>query len=243
MIEIRGLSHDYDGRTVLHDIDIDVAKGEILVIMGSSGGGKTTLLKCLSGLLVPTRGSVKVAEIDMRSQPEQARAHIGFVFQYAALFDSLNVTDNILFGIRRRKRLSGKAGNALVKELLEEVGLPGIENLLPSELSGGMRKRVGLARALALKPEVLLFDEPTSGLDPVTAYSIDQLIVETRQKTGAACVVVSHDLHSVVRVADRIVFLHEGHIVFEGSPKEFQESRDTSIRELVDKAQAEALNL
>ena len=127
--------------------------------------------------------------------------------------------------------------------ILEQVGLPDTEKRLPSELSGGMRKRVGLARALALHPEVLLFDEPTSGLDPVTAYSIDQLIVETRDKTGAACVVVSHDLHSVVRVADRIVFLHEGHIVFQGTPTEFRKSRDTSIRDLIDKAQAEELTL
>ena len=243
MIEVRELSHEFGGRRVLNDIELDVAPGEILVVMGSSGGGKTTLLKCLGGLLVPTHGTVEIGGVDMRTHPDDARDKIGFVFQYAALFDSLNVQDNIIFGAKRRSHLSPQARSELTAELLEQVGLPGIEKSLPSQLSGGMMKRVGLARALALKPEVLLFDEPTSGLDPVTAYSIDHLIVETRQKTGAACVVVSHDLHSVTRVADQIVFLHEGHIVFTGPPAEFQQSTDGSIRELIQKAKAEALTL
>lgn len=243
MIEVRDLSHEFDGRRVLHDINLDVASGEIMVVMGSSGGGKTTLLRCLGGLLLPTHGSVKVAGIDMCLHPDEARSHVGFVFQYAALFDSLNVAENVLFGARRRQKMSPKKCREVTAALLDQVGLQGIEKQMPSELSGGMKKRVGLARALALKPEVLLFDEPTSGLDPVTAYAIDHLIIETRQKTGAACVVVSHDLHSVIRVADQIVFLHEGRAIFEGPPQEFLKTKDTAMRELIDKAKAEIVTL
>lgn len=241
MVVVRGLERAFEGKLVLRGIDLDVAAGEIVVVMGSSGGGKTTLLRCIGGLIEPTRGSVTVAGVDVHKRPEEARKHIGFVFQYAALFDSLTVAENVAFGLRRRRRCSEKEIARLTAELLEQVGLPGIENQIPSELSGGMRKRIGLARALAMEPEVLLFDEPTSGLDPVTAYSIDQLIHETRHRTGAACLVVSHDVHSVIRVADRIVFLSEGQIVFQGTPTEFQATPLEAVRELVDKSESLAL--
>jgi phospholipid/cholesterol/gamma-HCH transport system ATP-binding protein len=241
MVEVRGLGHDFDGKPVLHNIDLDVAKREIVVVMGSSGGGKTTLLRCMGGLINPTRGKVTVAGVDVHADPERARQHIGFVFQYAALFDSMTVAENVVFGLRRRKRYSELELKLITSELLEQVGLSGIEEMLPSELSGGMRKRVGFARALALQPEVLLFDEPTSGLDPVTAYSIDQLIHETRDRSGAACVVVSHDVHSVIRVADRIVFLSHGEIVFEGTPEAFQKAQHPAIRDLVDKSESLSL--
>ena len=179
----------------------------------------------------------------MRARPEEARAHIGFVFQYAALFDSMSVKENILFGVKRKRRLTGREQEELTRALLEDVGMSGTEERRTSELSCGMMKRVGLARALAMRPEVLLFDEPTSGLDPVTAYSIDQLIVETRDKTHAACVVVSHDLNSVMRVADLVVFLHAGRVIFRGGPSEFVKAKNCEIRELVYKAQAESLTL
>lgn len=241
MVQVRGLEQAFDGKLVLRGIDLDVAPGEIVVVMGSSGGGKTTLLRCIGGLITPTKGTVKVAGVDVHRQPEEARKRLGFVFQYAALFDSLTVAENVAFGLVRQKRLSPKQKREAVAQLLSQVGLEGIEDQLPGELSGGMRKRVGLARALALEPEVLLFDEPTSGLDPVTAYSIDQLIHETRDRTGAACLVVSHDVHSVIRVADRIVFLSEGQIVFEGTPTEFQATTLASVRELVDKSESLSL--
>lgn len=239
MIEVSSLSHDFGSRRVLTDINLSVPQGEILVVMGTSGGGKTTLLKCISGLIRPTEGTITVDGVDVLNEPEQARTKLGLVFQYAALFDFLTVSDNILFGLRRRRRLSATEAQELVRQQLTEVGLGEIESLLPNELSGGMRKRVGLARALVMEPATLLYDEPTSGLDPVTAYSIDQLIVETRDRLHVTSVVVSHDVSSVFRVADRIAFLHQGELVFLGTPKEFRDSRNDAIREIVEKGRAE----
>ncbi|MCU0315830.1 MAG: ATP-binding cassette domain-containing protein [Fimbriimonadaceae bacterium] len=243
MLCVKDLSHSFEGREVLHSISFEVGTSEILAIMGSSGGGKTTLLKCISGLLKPTKGDVEIEGISVVSDPERARAKLGLVFQYAALFDYLNVSENVLFGIRRKKHLSAKQAKEIVSQRLNEVGLAGKENLMPNELSGGMRKRVGLARALAMEPHVLLYDEPTSGLDPVTAYSIDQLIVETRSRTQATSVVVSHDVSSVFRVADRIAFLHKGQLLFLGTPEEFRDDLSPQIKELVEKAKCEDLSL
>ncbi len=239
MIEISSLSHDFGARRVLTDINLLVPQGEILVVMGTSGGGKTTLLKCISGLIRPTEGTITVDGVDVVNEPERARTKLGLVFQYAALFDFLTVSENILFGLRRRRRLSSPEAQELVRQQLTEVGLGEIETLMPNELSGGMRKRVGLARALVMEPATLLYDEPTSGLDPVTAYSIDQLIVETRDRLQVTSVVVSHDVSSVFRVADRIAFLHQGELVFLGTPEEFRDSRNDAIREIVEKGRAE----
>lgn len=241
MVDVAGVSHSYDGRPVLRDITFQVNEGEIVVIMGSSGGGKTTLLKCIAGLLRPTEGGITVDGVDVVRNPEQAHSHMGFVFQYAALFDSLTVRENVLFGLQRQRRLGRKEADEIVREHLEEVGLPDAGALIPSELSGGMRKRVGLARALALQPKVILYDEPTSGLDPVTAYAIDELIVETRDRHQTTSIVVSHDVTSVLRVADRIAFLEAGELVFWGEPKAFLEESHRSIRELVTKSRTEVL--
>jgi len=225
---------------VLRDITFEVNPGEILAIMGSSGGGKTTLLKCIAGLIRPTQGDIFVDGVSMVKEPEKGHGKVGMVFQYAALFDFLNVRDNLLFGVTRHKKLSAPEREHLVSGLLNDLGLPGVEEKMPSELSGGMRKRVGLARALAMEPKVLLYDEPTSGLDPVTAYSIDGLIVETRDRLGTTSVVVSHDVSSVFRVAERIVFLHKGDILFMGAPDEFRAAAEGPIRELVEAAKAES---
>ncbi|HXH61812.1 MAG TPA: ATP-binding cassette domain-containing protein [Fimbriimonadaceae bacterium] len=241
MVEVKQLSHSFGSRKVLEDITFSVAKGEIVAVMGSSGGGKTTLLKCISGLLRPTKGSVTIEDVDVVAQPEEARRHVGLVFQYAALFDYMNVFENILFGVKRRRKIASKDEAEFVRQRLEEVGLTGCEELMPSELSGGMRKRVGLARALALEPSLLLYDEPTSGLDPVTAYSIDQLIVDTRGRTGTTSLVVSHDVTSVFRTADRIAFLEKGRLLFLGTRSEFKEMSGGPIGELVEKARAETL--
>ena len=241
MVSVRGLSHSFGHKAVLKDIDLEVEKGEIVAIMGSSGGGKTTLLKCISGLLVPTRGEITVAGIDAVDDPENARRKMGMVFQSAALFDYLNVEDNVLFGVRRWSKLNHSEQKEQLQELLETVGLAGTEKLMPNELSGGMRKRVGIARALALKPEVMLYDEPTTGLDPVTVYTIDQLIVDVRTKYGMTSLVVSHDVSSVFRTADRIAFLDKGDLIFVGGIEEFQASREKAILELVKKSEARAL--
>ncbi|MFM9872012.1 MAG: ABC transporter ATP-binding protein [Fimbriimonadaceae bacterium] len=235
------MSHRFDVNWVLKDINFSVAAGEIAVIMGSSGGGKTTLLKCIAGLLTPTKGEILVDEVSVVKDPEGARAKLGLVFQYAALFDSLDVEDNVLFGLRRKDGVSRGQEKEVLERLLTQVGLEGVEKQLPSELSGGMRKRVGLARALAMEPQVLLYDEPTSGLDPVTAYSIDRLIVETRDRLGLTSLVVSHDVSSIFRVADRIIFLDKGEILFNGLPEEFKKMTDGPIGELIGKARSESL--
>jgi phospholipid/cholesterol/gamma-HCH transport system ATP-binding protein len=240
MIEVKGVSHRFGERTILRNVSLSVAPREIVVIMGSSGGGKTTLLKCICGLLKPSEGEITVDGVSVVKTPEKAREKMGLVFQYAALFDYLTVEENIMFGAERRKRIGAAEKRRLTAELLDQVHLKGVEKLLPSELSGGMRKRVGLARALAVEPKVILYDEPTSGLDPVTAYAIDELIVETRDQRKATSLVVSHDVSSVLRVADRIAFLHLGELVFLGSPAEFREASHGPIRELVEKARAEA---
>ena len=241
MVSVRGLSHSFGTKAVLKDIDLEVNKGEIVAIMGSSGGGKTTLLKCISGLLVPTNGAISVAGIDAVTDPETARRKMGMVFQSAALFDYLNVEDNVLFGVRRWTKTGHDEQQKQLKELLQTVGLDGTERLMPNELSGGMRKRVGIARALAMKPEVMLYDEPTTGLDPVTVYTIDQLIVDLREKYKMTSLVVSHDVSSVFRTADRIAFLDKGELIFVGDVEQFQASRENAILELVKKSEARAL--
>lgn len=238
MVSVRNLSRRFGSKLVLDDISLEIPKGEIFAIMGSSGGGKTTLLRCISGLIQPSSGSVLVDSIDVARRPEQARRKMGMVFQSAALFDYLNVEDNVLFGVRRWHKVSSKEQRSMVKEALHAVGLEGAENLMPAELSGGMRKRVGIARALALKPEVMLYDEPTTGLDPITAYAIDSLIAEVKERYGVTSLIVSHDVSSVYRVSNRIGFLDKGKLIFTGDPGAFGESELESIKELVEKARA-----
>jgi phospholipid/cholesterol/gamma-HCH transport system ATP-binding protein len=240
-VDVRGLTVKFGDKVVLRDVSFEVRPGEIMAIMGSSGGGKTTLLRCIAGLLTPTEGSITVEGIDVAADPEAVRRQLGLVFQKAALFDYLDVRDNILFGVRRQRRLSRKEADDLVERKLDLVSLKGSGDLMPDELSGGMAKRVALARALAMEPKVLLYDEPTSGLDPVTAYSIDQLIVQTRERLGMTSIVVSHDVNSVFRTAEKIAFLSQGQLLFFGTPEEFRKARQEPIVELVRKAQAETL--
>ncbi len=207
--------------------------------MGSSGGGKTTLLRCISGLLRPDHGTVIVDGIDVNREPEEARRHMGMVFQSAALFDYMNVLDNVLFGIERQLKLAPKDRAELAGKALQRVGLDQRDLCkMPSELSGGMRKRVGIARALALSPKVMLYDEPTTGLDPITTYTIDSLIASLRKEHEMTSIVVSHDVNSVTRIADRVAFLHEGRLVFTGNLEEFEQAQLPAIRELIDKARA-----
>lgn len=232
-ILVEGLSHRFGTQIVLRDISFNLDKGAVLTILGTSGGGKTTLLRCLAGLLKASEGKILVAGEDVRNNPESARSKMGFVFQYSALFDSLTVEENVLFGIGRKRRIGRKEGRAIATEILEDVGLHDVFTKKPAELSGGMRKRVGLARALALEPEVLFYDEPTSGLDPVTAYTIDRLIVETRQRTGATSVVVTHDVGSVHRIADEVLFLHQGEIAYWGDVEGFWKSGHEGVRQFL----------
>ncbi len=237
MISVRGLSHSFAGRPVLKNINLEVEAGEILAIMGSSGGGKTTFLRCISGLIAATTGEITVDGVDVKKEPEEARRRMGMVFQSAALFDFLSVRDNVLFGLKRKRKHIKGDPEEIANEALDRVGLKGSETLMPAELSGGMRKRVGIARAIALQPKVLLYDEPTTGLDPITTYTIDDLIKSVRETMGATTVVVSHDVTSVVRTADRVAFLEDGAMTFLGTPKEFLESQNAAIREIIDKSQ------
>lgn len=239
MISVRNLSHSFGDKQVLRDINLEVGAGEILALMGSSGGGKTTLLRCISGLISPTQGEVVVDGVNVRENAEEARRHMGMVFQSAALFDYMTVEENVVFGLKRgdkrRKDFKERAYKAL-----EKVGLDQSGALMPAELSGGMRKRVGIARAIALEPQVILYDEPTTGLDPITTYTIDALIRDLRQAMGVTSVVVSHDVTSVVRTSDRVAFLENGAITFLGSPKEFEHAENEAIRELLDKSRVGA---
>lgn len=245
MIRVRDLTHRFGEKTVLHDISLDVNKGETVALMGSSGGGKTTLLRCMSALLHPTAGTVELFGVNIYTCPakelEALRKKVGVVFQGAALFDYLSVEDNILFAVQRQRRLAKNEQRELVARLLQTVGLSETESLMPNELSGGMRKRVGLARALASEPEILFYDEPTSGLDPVTAYAIDGLINEIDVNLHATSVVVTHDVRSALRVADRVIFLSEGRIILDAPPQEFMRSQEPAIRSLVDAAHADEI--
>ncbi len=238
MVSIQQLSHAFDGRPVLQDIDLEVADQEILAVMGSSGGGKTTLLRCIAGLINPTKGKIEVDGIDVHLETEKARHRMGMVFQSAALFDFMNVEQNVMFGVQRWSEEPKSEHKNVVRDALATVGLEGSETLMPSELSGGMKKRVGIARALALKPKLVLFDEPTTGLDPVTTYTIDRLIVDVRDKYGISAILVSHDVSSVFRVANRIAFLEDGRLSFTGNSDQFMDARVDAIRELVHKSQA-----
>jgi phospholipid/cholesterol/gamma-HCH transport system ATP-binding protein len=213
--------------------------------MGASGSGKTTLLKCLCGLVKPTAGEVWVEGVNIAPLSERERMplrlRLGIVFQYAALFDYLTVFQNVAFGLERHRRLSKAQIREIVRERLAWVGLEGVEDLYPSQLSGGMRKRVGLARALAIDPHIVLFDEPTSGLDPVNAYQIDRLITRLNRELGLTAVVVSHDVVSLMRTTHRIVMLEAGRIIADGTPDAIRTSDHPQVQAFLQMASAEKL--
>ncbi len=241
MLIVDHLFHGFNDHLVLEDINFSVNQGELLVIMGASGTGKSTLLKTMSGLIKPSSGDVLLNAVSLVKYPEIAAAKTGFVFQNAALFDYLTVEENILFGIKRKKHLMPEEQSALVNKMLAAVSLKEVHKLYPSELSGGMQKRVSLARALSMEPEVLFYDEPTSGLDPVTALSIDELILRTRDYLKITSLVVTHDLHSAYRMADRIGFLEQTKLTFVGTPKEFQHSNQPAIQRFISAAKEDHL--
>jgi phospholipid/cholesterol/gamma-HCH transport system ATP-binding protein len=240
LISCRGLWKSFGGKQVLAGLDLDVVGGETLVILGSSGSGKSVLLKHMNGLLQPERGSVRIEGVDVSSLPEGElapfRRKVGMLFQMAALFDSMTILDNVAFPMRHWRTVPEEEIPERVARLLEVVGLAGTEPLYPAELSGGMRKRAGLARALALEPKALLYDEPTTGLDPVVAQKINVLIRDLQRRFGLTGVVVTHDLHSAFHVADRVAFLHEGRILFRGTPQELRSTGEPLLREFLEAA-------
>lgn len=241
LIQVENVNVDFEEHRVLHDVSLTVDQGEIVAVMGSSGGGKTTLLRVISGLIKPTAGRVMVDGQDVQRNAEAVRKNMGMVFQSAALFDYMTVEENVAFGIKRVAKLGKAELRKKVEAVLELMGLEKDLDKLPGELSGGMRKRAGIARSLILNPKVMLYDEPTTGLDPITTYTIDSLIVDLRNRAGLTSLLVSHDVNSVVRTADRVAFLEGGEITFLGPPDQFLRSDRPAIRELVSKAQATEL--
>jgi phospholipid/cholesterol/gamma-HCH transport system ATP-binding protein len=237
-ITVKNLIYEVPRKRILNNINLTVESGQIVSIMGQSGSGKTTLLKLMTGLLRPTSGEILIDGEDICKLDETAldkvRLKIGLVFQYAALFDSLNVYDNIIFGVaRHRKRVKKAELDKIVQERLAEVQLEGLEKQFPSQLSGGMQKRVGLARALAMQPSIVFYDEPTSGLDPITAHAIDELIMGTRKRTHVTSVVVSHALPSIFKISDRVAMLHQGEIVIEDTPDAIKNSTNPIVQEFL----------
>jgi phospholipid/cholesterol/gamma-HCH transport system ATP-binding protein len=237
MIEARDLHKSFGSQKVLDGITFKIEAGESVVIIGRSGCGKSVLLKHIIGLIPADSGQVLVDDVNITAMPErellEVRRKFGMLFQSAALFDSLNVAENISFVLRRQRQLSDKEIDERVEEVLEMVELPGTQKKKPSELSGGMRKRVGLARAIIYKPEIVLYDEPTTGLDPVVSDSIDQLIIRVREKLKITTIVVTHDTRSMRRVGQRILMMVNGKIYAAGPPEEIFSSQDPVIYRFV----------
>lgn len=237
VIKVRDLTVAFGEKVVLDKIDLDIYAGETLAVIGPSGTGKSTVMKVLTGLLQPTSGSVVINGQETNGfsedQWDELRKNMGVVFQYSALFDFLNVGENVAFGLRRHFKKSEEEIQHTVKSLLEMVGMPGTEKMLPSELSGGMKKRVGLARALAVQPKIVFYDEPTSGLDPVMTMTISRLIRKTQQQLGVASLLVTHDMESVFFTADRVAMLYNGKIVQAGTVEEIKNSTNPVVKAFI----------
>ena len=237
MIEIKNISKSFGTRHVLRDCSLRVERGETMVVIGASGTGKSTLLKTIIGLLDPDTGHVLVdgQQVGALRPRDLAalRTRMGYLFQSGALINWLTVGENVALPLRETARLPEDEITSRVEHSLEIVGLKDTRDLMPNQLSGGMRKRAGLARSLVTEPEIILYDEPTTGLDPVTAHIIDQLIIDLRAKLGVTSVVVSHDMEGVWRVADRVAMLYEGSIVAIGSPDEIRASDDPIVQQFV----------
>ncbi|RKG56172.1 ABC transporter ATP-binding protein [Corallococcus sp. AB011P] len=239
LIRFDGLMKQFGSKRIYDGVDLDVRAGETLVVLGGSGVGKSVLLKCLIGLLHPDGGSILFEGYDLAKFSEaqflEVRKHVAMVFQGAALFDSLSVADNVAYPLREHFPTMSRAEiQKRVAEKLELVDLPNTEKLMPSDLSGGMRKRVGLARAIATEPEVILWDEPTTGLDPVTTQTINELIDSMKQRLGATSIVVTHDMVSAFVLADRMAMLANRKIVQVGTPEQMRHSQVPEVRAFID---------
>lgn len=237
MIQLVDLHKAFGPQKVLDGVDLEIEAGKTTVIIGRSGGGKSVLLKHMIGLLKPDSGQVLIDGTDIvrlnDRQLNEVRKKFGMLFQEAALFDSMNVLDNVAFPLREHTRMSEPEIRATVADRLRAVGLSGVEAKMPSELSGGMRKRVGLARAIAMRPQIVLFDEPTTGLDPVMTEAINRLIIDTQRAFNFTCVVISHDIQSIFTVGHRIAMLYEGKIIANGTPEELKASRNPVITQFL----------
>jgi phospholipid/cholesterol/gamma-HCH transport system ATP-binding protein len=232
------LHKSFGNQKVLNGINLTVSRGETLAVLGRSGTGKSVLLRLIIGLQKPDSGSVRIHDQDIAGlaldQLSEIRKKMGFLFQHAALYDSLTVEQNVAFPLlHHKKEMSRSEQRDRVKELLAEVGMEGDLEKMPSDISGGMQKRVGLARALVLEPDILLLDEPTAGLDPISSAEIDDLVLKLQAEHHMASIVVTHDLHSAKTIADRLALLNEGNVVIEGSFEELQKSKVEFVREFL----------
>lgn len=237
MIEIINLCKSFDGHVVLDNLNLTINTGETMVIIGRSGCGKSVLLKNIIGLMRPEDGQVIIEGKDVTKMDEKElnglRMQFGMLFQGAALFDSLNVRENVGFGLIEHSNISSAEISKRVAECLALVGLKGIEDKKPAELSGGMRKRVGLARAIALRPQFILYDEPTTGVDPIMGDAINDLIVELHNKLKVTAVAVTHDMNSAYKIANRIAMLYNGKIIAVGTPGEIKDTKDPIVRQFI----------
>ena len=237
MIKVVGLRRSFGSQEVLRGLDLEIATGEILVVIGRSGGGKSVLLKHLIGLLRPDAGQILVDDVDItrlgRTALDRIRERYGVVFQGGALFDSMSVYDNVAFPLREKTRLRSAEIRQRVEEKLAQVGLEGMGAKNPAEISGGMRKRVAIARALVTEPEVVFFDEPTTGLDPILVNTIHHLIVELHRKVRFTAIVVSHEIPEIFQISDRVAMLHDGVIVDSGTPGAIQASPNPIVQQFI----------
>ncbi len=238
MIRIRELKKRLGSKQVLNGVDLDIPQGKTVVVMGRSGTGKSVLLKHIIGLMTPDSGSIEVdgdEVVGMREhQLNEVRKHFGLLFQGAALFDSLTVQENVGLPLREHQRLPEEEVRRRVTERLEWVGLKDVDDMKPASLSGGMRKRVGLARAIAMDPQYILYDEPTTGLDPIMSDVINRLIRSLQERLGVTSIVVTHDMNSAYHVGDILAMLHEGRVVFTGTPDEARNTNDPLVRQFIE---------
>ncbi len=243
VIEVPGLTAAYGRRIILDNVDVAVAPGEIRVIMGGSGSGKTTLLRCMLGLKAPQSGSIRMLGMDFDKKHARnmlaVRKRMGVAFQGGALFGSMTVAENIQVPLRQHTRLDQHTMDIMTRLKLDLVNLAGFENLMPSELSGGMIKRAALARALIMDPQLLFFDEPSAGLDPVTSAQLDELILNIRDATATTIVVVTHELDSALKIADRITVLGGGRVIMTGAVDEVKNSADTRVQDMLNRRPVE----